>query len=433
MPTLICLSRCIEAIAQGQREAARVGVGVLGIGEPGTEQHEGAVSGVPEVVGLEGEGESFLQEHLADAGIHSPVRALQHGAEVAFALVVGIDGEYPFAGQAEAVLPGEVDAGAVHAFRYSLIIHFEERLGKVDAQLGLPDADGGREMGGGGEVLHPLEVAGGEDHDIGVALVLLGDEGDGVAAVLVVEAELHPAVEGGELQVVIGFGGEQRVAAFVDEAVVVAQRTAQLEEAGAVGLCRIAEAGLRFAQGEVYREVGAPVVVRATLAGDVFALLPIVRNSVLEAESGKEVGLSQSQGVFGKGGGLAFVYPAVGVGEDVLQVQEVVFAADEGVVGAGFQFSMAEGMGQDQFGGIEAVAGVGEGTDVAVAFRLAHFLGLLVVVAFAMHEVGSEVDAELLQGALIVGVELVAGGLLQALGGMRGAVGQGVVLAHGIF
>lgn len=110
-------------------------------------------------------------------------------------------------------------------------------------------------MGGGGEVLHPLEVAGGEDHDIGVAFVLLGDEGDGVAAVLVVEAELHPAVEGGELQVVVGFGGEQRIAAFVDEAVVVAQRAAQLEEAGAVGLCRIAEAGLRLAQREVYRKV----------------------------------------------------------------------------------------------------------------------------------------------------------------------------------
>ena len=136
---------------------------------------------------------------------------MQHGAEVAFALVVDIKRENPFVRQAQAVLPEKVNAGTVHVFADSLIGYFEERLSKVDAELRFPEIDGRGEMDGGGEVLHPLEVAGGEDDDIRIFFVLFGHEGDGVAAVLVVEAELYPFVEGDQLQVVVGFGDEQRI------------------------------------------------------------------------------------------------------------------------------------------------------------------------------------------------------------------------------
>ena len=68
---------------------------------------------------------------------------------------------------------------------------------------------------------------------------------------------------------------------------------------------------------------------------------------MFEAEPCKKADLAQRQGVLGEGGGFVFVNAAVGIGEDILQVQEVVFAADEGVVGTGFQFAFPEGMRQD--------------------------------------------------------------------------------------
>lgn len=164
MPSPISLPRRTETIADVQRKAAGVGIGFLGVRHPGAEQHERTVAGVPQVVGLQADGQLPVEENLADAGIHTPIRALQHGTEVAFALIVGIERKNPFAGQTEAVLQGEVDAGTVHAARAPLVYHLEERLHEEDAQLRLPKTDGRGEMSGGSEVLHPLEVGGGEDN-----------------------------------------------------------------------------------------------------------------------------------------------------------------------------------------------------------------------------------------------------------------------------
>mgnify|MGYP000012230977 FL=1 len=78
-------------------------------------------------------------------------------------------------------------------------------------------------MGRGGEILHPFEISGSEDDNIRIVFVFFGHEGNGIAAVLVVKSELYPLVKGRELQVVVGFGGKQRVSAFVDETVVITQ------------------------------------------------------------------------------------------------------------------------------------------------------------------------------------------------------------------
>ena len=78
-------------------------------------------------------------------------------------------------------------------------------------------------MGRGGEILHPFEKSGSEDDKNWNVCGVFGHEGNGIAAVLVVKSELYPLVKGRELQVVVGFGGEQRVSAFVDETVVITQ------------------------------------------------------------------------------------------------------------------------------------------------------------------------------------------------------------------
>lgn len=113
------------------------------IGQPGTEQHEGAIPGIPQVIGLQSERQPFVEECFADAGVYAPIGTLQHGAEVAFALVVGIKGENPLVRKLETVLQKEVNAAAVHILATALIGDFEERLGEVDAELRFPDADGG--------------------------------------------------------------------------------------------------------------------------------------------------------------------------------------------------------------------------------------------------------------------------------------------------
>lgn len=85
----------------------------------------------------------FVEECFADASVYAPIGTLQHGAEVAFALVVGIKGENPLVRKLETVLQKEVNAAAVHILATALIGDFEERLGEVDAELRFPDADGG--------------------------------------------------------------------------------------------------------------------------------------------------------------------------------------------------------------------------------------------------------------------------------------------------
>ena len=53
-------------------------------------------------------------------------------------------------------------------------------------------------------------------------------------------------------------------------------------------------------------------------------------------------------------------------------------------------------MGQNQLGGIKAVVGVVERADVAIAFGLAFFFSLLVIITFSVYQVGVEVYVELL-------------------------------------
>lgn len=72
----------------------------------------------------------------------------------------------------------------------------------------------------------------------------------------------------------------------------------------------------------------------------------------------------------------------------MLPVQEIVISPDEGVIGTGLQFTFPKGMGQNQLGGIKAVVGVVERADVAIAFGLAFFLSLLVIITFAVYQVG---------------------------------------------
>ena len=91
----------------------------------------------------------------------------------------------------------------------------------------------------------------------------------------------------------------------------------------------------------------------------------------------------------------------------MLPVQEIVISPDEGVIGTGLQFTFPKGMGQNQLGGIKAVVGVVERADVAIAFGLAFFLSLLVIITFAVYQVGVEVYVELLYAALIVVIQLV--------------------------
>lgn len=64
---------------------------------------------------------------------------------------------------------------------------------------------------------------------------------------------------------------------------------------------------------------------------------------------------------------------AVGIGKNILQVQEVVFTANESIVNAGFQFSSPDGMGYYQLGGIQPAIGMGERTDTQISFRLTCF------------------------------------------------------------
>lgn len=116
----------------------------------------------------------------------------------------------------------------------------------------------------------------------------------------------------------------------------------------------------------------------------------------------------------------------------MLPVQEIVISPDEGVIGTGLQFTFPKGMGQNQLGGIKAVVGVVERADVAIAFGLAFFLSLLVIITFAVYQVGVEVYVELLYAALIVGIQLVPVGLLQVLGGMYGVIGQLFICPDGI-
>lgn len=66
----------------------------------------------------------------------------------------------------------------------------------------------------------------------------------------------------------------------------------------------------------------------------------------------------------------------------MLPVQEIVISPDEGVIGTGLQFTFPKGMGQNQLGGIKAVVGVVERADVAIAFGLAFFFSLLVIITF---------------------------------------------------
>ncbi len=89
-------------------------------------------------------------------------------------------------------------------------------------------------------------------------------------------------------------------------------------------------------------------------------------------------------------------------------------------------------MGQNQLGGIKAVVGVVERADVAIAFNLAFFFSLLVIITFSVYQVGVEVYVELLYAALIVGIELVPVRLLQVLGGMYGVNGQFFICPDGI-
>ena len=116
----------------------------------------------------------------------------------------------------------------------------------------------------------------------------------------------------------------------------------------------------------------------------------------------------------------------------MLPVQEIVISPDEGVIGTGLQFTFPKGMGQNQLGGIKAVVGVVERADVAIAFGLAFFFSLLVIITFSVYQVGVEVYVELLYAALIVGIQLVPGGLLQVLGGMYGVIGQFFICPDGI-
>lgn len=58
---------------------------------------------------------------FADASVYAPIGTLQHGAEVAFALVVGIKGESPLVRKLETVLQKEVNAAAVHILATALI------------------------------------------------------------------------------------------------------------------------------------------------------------------------------------------------------------------------------------------------------------------------------------------------------------------------
>ena len=74
----------------------------------------------------------------------------------------------------------------------------------------------------------------------------------------------------------------------------------------------------------------------------------------------------------------------------MLPVQEIVISPDEGVIGTGLQFTFPKGMGQNQLGGIKAVVGVVERADVAIAFGLAFFFSLLVIITFSVYQVGVE-------------------------------------------
>ena len=73
-----------------------------------------------------------------------------------------------------------------------------------------------------------------------------------------------------------------------------------------------------------------------------------------------------------------------------------------------------------------------ERADVAIAFGLAFFFSLLVIITFSVYQVGVEVYVELLYAALIVGIQLVPVGLLQVLGGMYGVIGQFFICPDGI-
>ena len=93
---------------------------------------------------------------------------------------------------------------------------------------------------------------------------------------------------------------------------------------------------------------------------------------------------------------------------------------------------LLEAIDQNQLGGIKAVVGVVERADVAIAFGLAFFFSLLVIITFSVYQVGVEVYVELLYAALIVGIQLVPVGLLQVLGGMYGVIGQFFICPDGI-
>ena len=89
-------------------------------------------------------------------------------------------------------------------------------------------------------------------------------------------------------------------------------------------------------------------------------------------------------------------------------------------------------MGQNQLGGIKAVVGVVERADVAIAFGLAFFFSLLVIITFSVYQVGVEVYVELLYAALIVGIRAGAGWFAEVLGGMYGVIGQFFICPDGI-
>ena len=94
---------------------------------------------------MQSERQPFVEECFADAGVYAPIGTLQHGAEVAFALVVGIKGESPLVRKLETVLQKEVNAAAVHILATALIdtgskmdeVIFEEFKGTGNMELQL--------------------------------------------------------------------------------------------------------------------------------------------------------------------------------------------------------------------------------------------------------------------------------------------------------
>mgnify|MGYP001083496409 FL=1 len=94
---------------------------------------------------MQSERQPFVEECFADAGVYAPIGTLQHGAEVAFALVVGIKGENPLVRKLETVLQKEVNAAAVHILATALIdtgskmdeVIFEEFKGTGNMELQL--------------------------------------------------------------------------------------------------------------------------------------------------------------------------------------------------------------------------------------------------------------------------------------------------------